>query len=51
MGTGVAVTLSARLTVLLIVLSVVAGCSSGGNVDFKGPPLVATAGAFGLRPS
>jgi hypothetical protein len=45
MGAGVAVKAAARLTVALIALSVIAGCGSQDNVDFKGPPLVATASA------
>jgi hypothetical protein len=46
MGTGVAVTLAARLTVSLVVLSVLAGCGNERNVGFQGPPLVATAGTL-----
>jgi hypothetical protein len=46
MGTGVAVKVAARLTVALIALSVIAGCGTQDNVDFKAPPLVATASAM-----
>jgi Group 4 capsule polysaccharide lipoprotein gfcB, YjbF len=46
MGTGVAVNVTARLTVALIALSVIAGCGAQDNVDFKAPPLVATASAM-----
>jgi hypothetical protein len=48
MGTGVAVTLSARLAAGLLLATVLAGCGSKGNVDFQGPPLVATAGALAM---
>jgi hypothetical protein len=49
MGTGVAVTLAARLTGCLVSLAVLAGCGSARkNVDFRGPALVETAGAMVL---
>jgi hypothetical protein len=43
MGKGVAVTLAARLRNSLAALCMIAGCGGQENVDFKGPPLVATA--------
>jgi hypothetical protein len=46
MGTRVAVRAAQRLTVGLFVLSVLAGCGAQGNVDFKGPALVETAGSM-----
>jgi Group 4 capsule polysaccharide lipoprotein gfcB, YjbF len=46
MGTGVAVMLAARLMPGAIVLSLLAACGNDDNVEFRGPPLVATAGAM-----